>query len=53
MIACKKVLHAHHSLDIQPEILIRMLDAFRQLKAGGNLYHGSGKFDFGDWSIWL
>ncbi|MEW9123963.1 MAG: MBL fold metallo-hydrolase [Thermotaleaceae bacterium] len=49
----KKVFPAHHSLDIQPEILIRMRDAFRQLKAGGNLHHGSGTFDYGDWAIWL
>lgn len=42
----KKVFPAHHSLDIQPEILIRMRDAFRQLNANGNLHHGSGTFDY-------
>lgn len=49
----KKVFPAHHSLDIQPEILTRMQNALRQLKKSGLLHHGSGKFDYGDWSIWL
>lgn len=49
----KRVFPAHHTLDIQPEILIRMRDAFRQLNAEGKLHHGSGTFDYGDWAIWL
>lgn len=49
----QKVFPAHHSLDIQPEILIRMREAFRKLKADGKLHHGSGKFDYGDWGLWL
>ena len=49
----KKVFPAHHSLDIQPEILIRMRDAFRQLNADGKLHHDSGVFDYGDWAVWL
>ena len=49
----KKVFPAHHSLDIQPEILIRMRDALRQLKVDGKLHHDSGTFDYGDWAIWL
>lgn len=48
-----KVFPSHHSLDIQPEILVRMRDALRQLKAEGKLHHGSGTFDYGDWGIWL
>lgn len=52
-LSAKKVFPAHHSLDIQPEILIRMRNAFRQLKADGNLHHGSGKFDYGDWLVQL
>lgn len=48
-----KVFPAHHSLDIQPEILGRMRDALLQLKAEGKLRHGSGTFDYGDWGIWL
>ena len=49
----KKVFPAHHSLDIWPEIVTRMRDAFRQLKAEGKLRHGSGTFDYGDWAVWL
>jgi len=49
----RRVLPAHHTLDIQPEILVRMRDAFRQLDAEGKLHHGSGTFDYGDWAVWL
>ena len=49
----KRVFPAHHSLDIQPEMLGRVRDAFRELKAAGNLRHGRGKFDFGDFGIWV
>lgn len=48
-----KVFPAHHTLEIQPEILIRMRDAFRRLDEKGKLHHGSGKFDYGDWAVWL
>lgn len=47
------VFPAHHSLDIHPEIVTRMRDAFRQLKNDGKLLHGSGTFDYGDWAVWL
>lgn len=49
----KRVFPAHHTLDIQPEIVIRMRDAFRELKAEGKLHHGSGTFEYGDWAVWL
>ena len=49
----KRVFPAHHSLDIHPEILVRMRDDFRQLKQEGKLHHGSGTFHFGDWAVWL
>lgn len=49
----KHVFPAHHTLDIQPEILGRMRDAFRQLKDEGKLYHGTGTFDYGDWAVML
>ena len=49
----KRVFPAHHTLDIQPEILCRMRDEFRKLKDAGKLHHGSGTFDYGDWSVWL
>ena len=43
----KHVFPAHHTLDIQPEILGRMRDAFWQLKAEDKLHHGTGTFDYG------
>ena len=49
----RRVFPAHHSLDIQPEIILRMRDAFRQLQAEGKLRHGSGTFSYGDWAVWL
>ena len=49
----EKVFPAHHTLDIQPEILGRMRDAFRELKNNGQLHHGTGTFDYGDWAVWL
>ena len=49
----KRVFPAHHSLDIQPELLTRMRKAFRELKANGKLHHGSGTCDYGAWSVWL
>ena len=48
-----QVYPGHHSLDIQPEILGRMRDAFGQLKTENKLCHGSGTFDYGDWAVSL
>jgi len=49
----ERVFPGHHSLDIRPEIVPRMRDAFRKLNADGLLHHGSGTFDYGDWAVWL
>ena len=49
----KKVFPAHHSLDIQPEIIIRMRSSLTQLDLEGKLHHGSGTYNYGDWTIWL
>ncbi len=49
----KKLFPGHHSLDIQPEIIVRIRDGLRELRAEGKLTHGSGKHYFGDWSILL
>lgn len=49
----QRVFPAHHSLDIQPEILARMRNSFQALQAEGKLKHGSGTFSFGDWAVWL
>lgn len=46
----ERVFPAHHSLDIKPEIIVRMRNAFRELKSKGSLKHGGGTFDFVDWS---
>ncbi|MDA3917362.1 MAG: MBL fold metallo-hydrolase [Deltaproteobacteria bacterium] len=49
----KHLFPAHHTLNIQPEILARMRDAFQQLQDEGKLHHGSGTFNYGDWAVWL
>ncbi len=49
----KRVYPAHHSLDIQPEILTRMRDALHELNVRGKLCHGSGTYQYRDWAIWL
>lgn len=49
----KSLNSAHHTLDIHPEILVRMRDAFEQLKTEGKLHHGSGTFEYGDWAVWF
>jgi glyoxylase-like metal-dependent hydrolase (beta-lactamase superfamily II) len=43
-----RVFPAHHTLDVQPEILNRMCDTFRKLDKEEKLHHGSGTFDYGD-----
>ncbi|GFI55167.1 hydroxyacylglutathione hydrolase GloC [Clostridiales bacterium] len=53
VLPAKKVFPAHHSLDIEPEIILRMRNAFRELKNKNMLCHGSGTFDYGDWAVWL
>jgi len=53
MLPVERVFPGHHTLNIQSEILVRMRDAFRQLKDEGKLHHGSGTFDYGDWAVWL
>lgn len=49
----KRLFPAHHSLDIRPEIAVRMRNAFRSLKAQGKLRHGAGTFGYGDWAVRL
>lgn len=53
LLPVERVFPAHHSLNIEPEIIIRMRDGFRGLKESGKLYHGSGTFAYGDWAVWL
>lgn len=49
----KRLFPGHHTLDIQPEIAVRMRDAFRALQQQGKLRHGAGTFEYGDWGVWL
>ena len=49
----ERVFPAHHSLDIKPEILERMRNAFQELKTEGKLQQGTGICEYGDWAVWL
>ncbi|MDE6640583.1 MAG: MBL fold metallo-hydrolase [Acetatifactor sp.] len=53
LLPVERVFPGHHSLDVQPEIIGRMVDSFRELKESGKLHHGSGTFDYGDWAVRL
>lgn len=48
-----RVFPGHHSLDTRPELLVRVRDAFRELERRGLLHHGGGRFDYGDFGIWI
>ncbi len=48
-----RIFPGHHSWDIEPEIISRIKNAFCQIKADGQLHHGGGTFDYGDFSIML
>lgn len=47
----KRLLPAHHSLDIPVSLAARARDAFDAIHARGLLHHGGGTFDHGDFSI--
>ena len=49
----KRLFPGHHSLDIRPELIIQMRDAFRRLNEDNKLCHGSGTHNFGNWAIAL
>lgn len=53
VLPAKRIFPGHHSLDIHPEIVIRMRDAFRALNVEGKLHHGSGTYNYGDWAVIL
>ena len=48
-----RVFPAHHSLETGPELITEMRDALRALRDAGQLRHGSGTHDFGEWAIRL
>ena len=39
--------------NISYELLVRVRDAFRELKAAGKLHHGGGQFDYGEFGVWV
>lgn len=52
-LSVKKLFPGHHSMDIHPEIMSRMRKEFSRLKKEGRLCHGSGIYEFDDWSVKL
>ena len=52
-LSIERIFPGHHSLDIEPKIIFSMRDALRILKDEEKLCHGSGVFEYGEWSIKL
>ena len=52
-LALNRIFPGHHSLDVHPEMVMRVRDALQELNAEGKLHHGSGTYDFGDWAVHL
>ena len=52
-LSIKSVFPSHHSFDISPEIIYDVLNGLTEIKNQEKLCHGSGKFDFENWSILL
>ena len=49
----KRVFPAHHSIDIPPEMILDVHRGLLDIKKQGKLCHGSGLFEFNQWSIIL
>ncbi len=49
----RRVLPGHHGLDVSPEMIGRVAEAFDELEGRGRLRHGEGIFDFGEFRIHL
>lgn len=49
----KRIFPAHHSLDIKPAMISEIANELEKLKLNDRLFHGSGRFDYTDWSILL
>lgn len=47
----KRIFPGHHRLNISPQLIGRISDAFRFLLGRGELYRGAGIFSFGDFGI--
>ena len=48
-----RIFPGHHSLDVHPEIVIQIRNAFWELDTEGKLHHGSGTHNYGDWAVML
>lgn len=48
-----RIFPGHHSLDISAELVEHIKNALQKLFDDKLLYHGSGRFDYEDWSILL
>lgn len=53
VLPARRVLPAHHSMNVPPDTPAKMRDALRQLKRKGKLRHGAGVFQYDGWGIWL
>ena len=53
LLPVKQIFPGHHSLNICPELVIQMRDAFCGLNEDSKLCHGSGTYNYGDWAIAL
>ncbi|MCI8387342.1 MAG: MBL fold metallo-hydrolase [Clostridiales bacterium] len=51
LLSSARIFPGHHSLDIEPTIIMRIRDAFRQLQADGKLHHGGGSFEYDEFKI--
>lgn len=49
----KRLFPGHHSPDVRPSLIVEMAEELRRLKRTGKLCHGSGLFEFGEWSVLL
>ncbi|MBR2421025.1 MAG: MBL fold metallo-hydrolase [Oscillospiraceae bacterium] len=49
----RRIFPGHHTLDISPDIILQIRNAFQDLDTSGKLVHGSGTFDYGQFSIHL
>lgn len=52
-LSVRRIFPGHHETDISPEIITDVLKGLCSIDEKGLLRHGSGKFDFGEWSILL
>jgi len=48
-----RIFPGHHSLDVSAELIERIKNTLQKLDGDNLLCHGSGRFDFDDWSILL